>query len=118
MASAPVSTSTVHVGIAIRFSPGGRGAVVTTVIDYESESDIVETDANSQLHLRAERSYEKYARIIEHDGTIRLVPLARLHESERAVLENRQLYEDTRRGLEEFAAGKCVSTDWLFDEDE
>lgn len=91
---------------------------MTTAISYESESEIVETDANSQLHLRAERPYEKYVRIVEHDGTIRLVPLARLHESERAVLENRQLYGDTRRGLQEFAEGKRVSTDWLFDNDE
>lgn len=57
-------------------------------------------------------------RIIEADDTIRLVPLDHLHESERAILENRQLYEDTRAGLREFAAGRRVSSDWLFDEDE
>lgn len=100
-----------------RCRPGREVSVVTTAISYESESDIVETDADSQLHLRANRPYEKYVRIIDDDGTIRLVPLALLHESERAILENRQLYADTRQGLKEFAADERVSTDWLFEDE-
>lgn len=88
---------------------------MTAAISYESESDIVETDADSNLHLRAGSPYQKYVRIIEDDETIRLVPLALLHESERAILENQQLYDDTRQGLNEFAAGESVSTDWLFE---
>jgi len=91
---------------------------VTAAIDYESESEIVETDADSRLHLRADGPHEKYVRIVENDGrTIRLVPLELLHESERAILENRQLYDDTRRGLREFAAGERVSTDWLLEDE-
>jgi hypothetical protein len=90
---------------------------MTVAINYESESDIVETDADSQLHLRADRPHEKYVRIAEVDGSIRLVPLDLLHESERAILESRQLYQDTRRGLEEFAAGQRVSTDWLSEDE-
>lgn len=89
---------------------------MTVAINYESESEIVETDADSQLHLRGDKPHEKYVRIVEGDRTIRLVPLDLLHESERAILENRQLYEDTRRGLEEFAAGQRVSSDWLFED--
>ncbi|MCV7316324.1 hypothetical protein H7J77_12335 [Mycolicibacillus parakoreensis] len=84
-----------------------------TAISYESESQIVETDSESRLTMDA--PHRKYVRIIEADGTIRLVPLDRLHESERAILENRQLYADTHKGLKEFAEGKRVSTDWLFD---
>ncbi|GAS97040.1 Gp93 [Mycolicibacterium canariasense] len=40
------------------------------------------------------------------------------HESESAVLEDRELYNATLTGLAEFAAGQRVSSDWLFDEDE
>ncbi|MGC4932797.1 hypothetical protein ACLQ3C_03850 [Gordonia sp. DT30] len=55
-------------------------------------------------------------RITESDGSIRLVPMSALHESERAILENKQLYEQTRRALNEVVEGKTTSSDWLFDE--
>ena len=37
---------------------------MTVAIDYESESEIVETDADSQLHLRGDRPHEKYVRVV------------------------------------------------------
>ena len=55
--------------------------------------------------------------IHEPDGSIHLVPLDQLHESERAILENRQLYEETKTGLSEFVSGKSTSSDWLFEDE-
>jgi hypothetical protein len=88
---------------------------MTAAISYDSESDIVETDAESRLHLLADEPHRKYVRIIEADGTIRLVPLDLLHESERAILEDPELYASVRTGLQEFTEGQRVSSDWLFD---
>ncbi|MEW5813686.1 MAG: hypothetical protein AB1925_30045 [Actinomycetota bacterium] len=90
---------------------------MTLAISYEAPSDIVEADARSELHLRAAGPHQKFVRIEEADGEIRLVPLDRLHESERAILESKQLYKDTRVGLREFAAGERASSDWLLDEE-
>ncbi len=55
--------------------------------------------------------------IHEPDGSIHLVPLDQLHESERAILENRQLYEETKTGLSEFVSGHSTSSDWLFEDE-
>ena len=55
--------------------------------------------------------------IHEPDGSIHLVPLDQLHESERAILENRQLYEETNTGLSEFVSGQSTSSDWLFEDE-
>ena len=90
---------------------------MTTAISYESQSEIVEADADSQLHLSAGGPHRKYVQIIEENGTIRLVPLDNLHESERAILEDTQLYRDTRAGLLEYSNGERVSSDWLFDDE-
>ena len=90
---------------------------MTLAINYEAPSDIVEADADSNLHLDAGQPHRKYVRIVVDDGEIRLVPLDRLHESERAILEDDQLYKATRAGLKEFAAGERRSSDWLFDEE-
>jgi hypothetical protein len=84
----------------------------TAMISYDSESAIVEADAESRLHLAAGRPHQQYVHI-EENGTIRLVPLDRLHDSERAILLNPQLYYDTRAGLHEFGNGERVSSDWL-----
>lgn len=47
-----------------------------------------------------------------------LVPFALLDAAERAVLEDPDLYRQTRQGLEDFTAGNGVSSDWLFADDE
>ena len=91
---------------------------MTAAINYESESDIVETDAESRLHLLAGQPFRKYVRIVEDDGTIRLVPFDLLDEAERAILENPELHRQTRQGLTDLAAGQGVSSDWLFADDE
>lgn len=90
----------------------------TVSIGYECEPEIVETDADSRVQLHPETPHRKYVRIYEADGTVRLVPLDRLHESERPVLEDRELYDATRAGLMEFAAGERVSSDWLLNDSE
>lgn len=41
-----------------------------------------------------------------------------LHESERALLEDPELYRQTRQALAEYAAGERVSSDFLFADDE
>ncbi|MDQ1305708.1 MAG: hypothetical protein QG671_1540 [Actinomycetota bacterium] len=90
---------------------------MTLAINYETESEIVESDADACLHLPAGAAHRKFMHIHEPDGTIHLVPLDQLHESERAILESRQLYDDTRTGLSEFAAGESTSADWLFEDE-
>ena len=90
---------------------------MTLAINDESESEIVESDANACLHLAAGQAHRKFVQIHEPDGSIHLVPLDQLHESERAILESRQLYDDTRTGLSEFAAGEGTSSDWLFEDE-
>lgn len=90
---------------------------MTVAINYDSESRIVESDADARLHLAAGEAHRKFVEIHEPDGSIHLVPLDQLHESERAVLENRQLYQDTKTGLGEFASGESTSSDWLFDDE-
>ena len=55
--------------------------------------------------------------IHEPDGSIHLVTLDKLHESERAILENSQLYEETKTGLSEFVSGQSTSSDWLFEDE-
>ncbi|MCV7049762.1 hypothetical protein H7H82_03935 [Mycobacterium heidelbergense] len=92
-------------------------ASMAAVISYESESEIVESDSDSRLHLTAREPHQKYVRIVEENGTIRLVPLDQLHESERAILLNPQLYADTRAGLQEFSRGERVSSDWLLSDE-
>lgn len=37
-----------------------------------------------------------------------------LDEAERAVLDDEELFRAMCQGLAEFAAGECVSSDWLF----
>lgn len=88
---------------------------MTTAIRYEDASAIVSTDSDSRLQLATPRT--QYVQVTEADGTIRLVPLTSLHESERALLVDPELYEQTRRGLDDFAAGRGVSSDWLFDDE-
>lgn len=39
-----------------------------------------------------------------------------LHESERAILDNEDLRQQTIRGLENFTQGHGVSSDWLFED--
>lgn len=90
---------------------------MTAAISYDSESEIVEADAESRLYVAAPKPHQKFVQIHESDGTIRLVPLDHLHESERAILENDELYNATRTGLLEFAAGERVSSDWLFEDE-
>jgi hypothetical protein len=91
---------------------------MTAAISYESDSEIVETDDDSRLHFSAGEPHRKYVRISERNGTIRLVPFDLLDEAERAILDNPELYRQTRQGLADFAAGLGVSSDWLFANDE
>lgn len=86
---------------------------MTAAISYESVSSIVETDAHAELRVSGKPN-AKYVQVTESDGTIRLIPLSLLHDSERAILENPGLYNQLRRGLTEFAEGQSVSSDWLF----
>lgn len=88
---------------------------MTTAIGYEEASTIVETDDSSRLQLSTPAV--RYVKVEEADGTIRLIPLSALHESERAILENTELYRETRQGLEDFVNGRGVSSDWLFDDE-
>ncbi|MBR7191909.1 hypothetical protein [Gordonia sp. SCSIO 19800] len=90
---------------------------MTAAISYESDSSIIESDDDARLHVDADGGpRRKYVRIHEADGTIRLVPLDHLHESERAILENPSLYQSVRMGLKEAASGQRVSSDWLFED--
>ncbi|UEA22796.1 hypothetical protein LK464_15030 [Mycobacteroides abscessus subsp. abscessus] len=91
---------------------------MTTAIRYESESSIVSADGHAELRLHTAAPNAKYVKVIEPEGTIRLVPLALLHESERALLEDPELYRQTRQALAEYAAGERVSSDFLFADDE
>ena len=90
---------------------------MTAAISYDSESEIVETDAESRLHLTAREPHQKFVQIHEADGTIRLVPFDVLDDAERAIMENPELYRQTRQGLADFVAGNGVSSDWLFDDE-
>ena len=90
---------------------------MTLAINYDSESEIVESDADACLHLPAGQAHRKFVQIHDPDGSIHLVPLDQLHESERAILEDRQLYQDTKTGLSEFASGQSTSSDWLFEDE-
>ena len=87
---------------------------MSAAISYDSESEVVETDAESRIRLPDAQPHQKYVQMHESDGTIRLVPFSMLDDAERAVLENPELYRQTRQGLADFAAGKSVSSDWLF----
>ncbi|MEJ9078598.1 hypothetical protein WKY82_09275 [Gordonia malaquae] len=89
---------------------------MTTAIRYEENSTIVRTDDASRLTL-SEPNFQ-YVKVEDADGTIRLIPWSALHESERAILEDPDLYDQTHRGLENFMHGRGVSSDWLFDDDE
>lgn len=89
---------------------------MTSAISYESESEIVESDENSLLQFVASARHRKYVKIVDSDETVRFVPLDKLHESERAILENPGLHHEIRQGLTEYAEGQSVSSDWLFDE--
>lgn len=91
---------------------------MTAAISYESASEIVEADEHSNLHMSAGQPHTRFVRIEEPDGTIRLIPLSLLHESEQAILENEDLYNSTRAGLAEYAEGRRVSSDLLFADDE
>jgi hypothetical protein len=91
---------------------------MTAAISYESESEIVETDDESRLHFTAGEPHRKYVRIVETDGTIRLVPFDLLDDAERAIFEDSELYRHTRQGLADLVAGRGVSSDWLFADDE
>jgi hypothetical protein len=95
---------------------GGWG-LISVAINYDSESKIVESDSDACLHLPAGQAHRKFVRIHEPDGSIHLVPLDRLHESERAILEKRELYQDTKSGLSEFASGESTSSDSLFEDE-
>jgi len=62
-------------------------------------------------------AHTKYVKITDSDGSVRLVPFNLLDDAERAILENDGLYKAVRAGLKEFAEGKSVSSDWLFDDE-
>ncbi|HOB50588.1 MAG TPA: hypothetical protein PKK01_14935 [Mycobacterium sp.] len=89
---------------------------MTAVISYESESEIVDTGDRAEVRLAAP-AHTKFVKIVDSDGTIRLVPFALLDDAERAILENRGLYDEIRTGLKQFAAGERVSSDWLLDDE-
>ncbi|MDX1870965.1 hypothetical protein SBI67_02420 [Mycolicibacterium sp. 120266] len=89
---------------------------MTAAISYDSESEIVETGDAPEVRIEAP-AHTKFVKIVESDGTIRLVPFALLDAAERAILEDAALYTQTRRGLAAFSAGKGVSSDWLFDDE-
>jgi hypothetical protein len=91
---------------------------MTMTISYDADSEIVETDDDSRLQINPGQPHRKYVRIIEEDGTIRLVPYELLDGAERAIMEDRELHRQTRQGLSDFAAGEGVSSDWLFANDE
>ncbi|MGW5338714.1 hypothetical protein NXT08_07975 [Rhodococcus pyridinivorans] len=85
-----------------------------SAIAYEDASTIIESDDRSELHVASQEPHERYVKTVDSEGVIKLIPISLLHESERVLLEDRELYEQTRRGLEDFVAGKGVSSDWLF----
>lgn len=85
---------------------------MTAAISYDSESEIVESGDAPEVQIGVP-AHTKFVKITESDGTIRLVPFALLDDAERAILDDPELYRQTRRGLAEFAAGKRASSDWL-----
>ena len=95
--------------------PSGYHHGMTAAISYEEESAIVTTDSDSRLQLASPET--QYVKVVEADGTIRLIPLGSLHESERAILEDRDLHDQTRKGLDDFVAGRGASSDWLFEDE-
>ena len=90
---------------------------MTLAISYESHSSIIEADEHSELRMTAHHPHSRFVRIEEPDGTIRLVPFELLDEAERAIMENHDLYVQTRRGLDQLVEGKYESSDWLFTEE-
>ena len=90
---------------------------MTAAIRYDSESEIVETGDATEVVIGVP-AHTKWVKITESDRTIRLVPFDLLDEAERALLSDRELYRQTRQGLADFSAGKGVSSDWLFADDE
>ena len=86
-------------------------------IPYGDDSSIIEADELSELRVGGKQPHERYVKTVDASGVIRLIPLSSLHESERAVLENVDLYRETRQGLMDAAAGRTVSSDWLFDDE-
>jgi hypothetical protein len=91
---------------------------MTTAINYDSDSEVLDSGDSLEVKIDVSHRHAKFVKITEHDGTIRLVPFELLDDAERAIMENRQLYADTRAGLADFAAGRRVSSDWLFQDDE
>lgn len=87
-------------------------------IPYGDDSIIVEADASAELRVGSKQPHERYVQTTDAAGVIRLIPLESLHESERVVLEDRALYEQTRQGLADAQSGRTVSSDWLFADDE
>ncbi|MDV7194033.1 hypothetical protein [Mycolicibacterium fortuitum] len=90
---------------------------MTLAISYDSKSEVFETGDESAVSVTLP-AHTKYVKITDSDGSVRLVPFDLLDDAERAILENDGLYEAVRTGLKEFAEGKSVSSDWLFDDDE
>ena len=90
---------------------------MTTAIDYASESEILETGDSTVLAVDSRRTHEKFVKITEADGSIRLVPFSLLSEAEQAILLDPDLYAQTRRGLDEFVKGDSISSDWLFEDE-
>lgn len=89
---------------------------MTAAISYDSESEIVETGDAPEVRFNAP-AHTKFVKIVEADGTIRLVPFTLLDDAERAILECDGLYHEIRAGLKQFAAGERVSSDWLLDDE-
>ncbi|MDQ1201094.1 hypothetical protein [Rhodococcus sp. SORGH_AS_0303] len=87
-------------------------------IPYGDDSSIVEADEASELRVGGGLPHARYVKTVDASGVIRLIPLASLHESERAILESSQLYRDTRKGVVDALEGRRSSLDWMFDEEE
>lgn len=90
---------------------------MTAAMSYDSPSEIVETGDRAEVRIEAP-AHTKFVKITEADGTIRLIPFSLLDDAERAIMEDQDLYRQTRAGLKAFQEGRGVSSDWLFENDD
>ncbi|MGO8962142.1 hypothetical protein [Mycobacterium sp.] len=93
---------------------------MTVVVDRDGhgEPTRIAADEDAQFRVPAPGPGAVFVKVVDADGSIHLLPWDALDDAEKAILSDPQLRRDTLDGLDAFARGEGVSSDWLFDSDE
>lgn len=77
------------------------------------KAQIVQADDESRVVVPGALPHATYAVLLNKAGEIHLIPLDHLEPDERAVYLNQRLLQDTLDGLQDVAAGRTKTLDWV-----